>query len=120
MCVFRRRHAAEHVQRRRCRLEVDPGRPDRVGALRDGGADEDAGGEHADDAGRAFVARCGKVELVHQRRVVSGAVDLYGTGVRHVGQQCAERDDSTGTDCTGYGDDLFAERTPAKLWLEAE
>ena len=49
--------------------------------------------EHAGDPGRALVAGVLEAQLVHQRRVGGDAADGHRAGVRHVGQQRAERDD---------------------------
>ena len=75
--------------------------------------------EHADDAGRALVARGLDVEAVDRGLVVGRGRDGDGPGVRHVGQQGADGQHGRHAESLGQLDQLEREGAPAHGRLDA-
>ena len=76
--------------------------------------------QHADDAGRALVARALEVEAVDDLGIAGRAEDLHRPGVRHVGEQGAEADRHRRAVALGDADELAAEQPPAQRRLGTE
>ena len=76
--------------------------------------------EHADDSGRALVARALEPELLDQLLVARAAGDRRRPRVRHVRQQRAERDDELDPDLLGEAGDEVAEAAPAEVRLDPD
>ena len=93
--------------RRPDRRRREPGAPHRVV-------------QHADDPGRAFVARPLHAEPRREHLVGRGTGALDRTRVRRVAEQRAERDDHLAVRRAGDADDVVAERAPPQVRFDAE
>ena len=76
--------------------------------------------QHADDPGRAFVARPLHPEPGREHLVGGGAGALDRARVRRVAEQRSEGDDHLAVRRAGDADDVVAERAPLQVRLDAE
>jgi len=94
-----RRHVVRDGCPQRCRAQA--ARPARVV-------------QDADDPGGSLVLRTLELEPVDQLGIGGGAGDAHATGVGHVAEQRAERDDHLAAGLLGHRHDRAAERPPTR------